>query len=111
MRSIVLVLSAAVLVLVLESVSRNRTISRDGLASDCGSLDYICSNRVLAHCGRFVLRSGALLLTREKWSVSVVGSCLVLGPVLVLGTPDTTLLGRVAGEGNEPAGRVHRVIG
>jgi hypothetical protein len=31
--------------------------------------------------------------------------------VLVLGTPDTTLLGRVAGEGNEPAGRVHRVIG
>jgi hypothetical protein len=51
LRSIVLVLSAAVLVLVLESVSRNRTISRDGLASGCGSLDYICSNRVLAHCG------------------------------------------------------------
>jgi hypothetical protein len=50
---LVLVLSAAVLVLVLvlESVSRNRTISRDGLASGCGSRDYICSNRVLAHCG------------------------------------------------------------
>ena len=28
-----------------------------------------------------------------------------------IGTPDTTLLGRVAGEGNEPAGRVDRVIG
>jgi hypothetical protein len=31
--------------------------------------------------------------------------------MLVLGTPDTTLLGRVAGEGNEPAGRVDPVIG
>ena len=49
--ALVLVLSAAVLVLVLESVSRNRTISRDGLASGCGSRDYVCSNRVLAHCG------------------------------------------------------------
>jgi hypothetical protein len=49
LRAIVRVLSAAVLV--LESVSRNRTNSRDGLASGCGSLDYICSNRVLAHCG------------------------------------------------------------
>jgi hypothetical protein len=35
----------------------------------------------------------------------------VLVPVFVTGTPDTTLLGRVAGEGNEPAGRVDPVIG
>jgi cytochrome c oxidase assembly factor CtaG len=44
-------------------------------------------------------------------AVVLVLSAAVLVPMLVLGTPDTTLLGRVAGEGNEPAGRVHRVIG
>jgi hypothetical protein len=49
--ALVLVLSAAVLVIVLESVSRHRTNSRDSLASGCGSRDYVCSNRVLAHCG------------------------------------------------------------
>jgi hypothetical protein len=44
-------------------------------------------------------------------SAAVLGPVLVPVNVLVLGTPDTTLPGRVAGEGNEPAGRVHRVIG
>jgi hypothetical protein len=56
--------------------------------------------------GGWWLRAIVLVL-----SAAVLGPVLVPVNVLVLGTPDTTLLGRVAGEGNEPAGRVHRVIG
>ena len=57
--------------------------------------------RVLG-AAEIVLSAAVLVLGTAE----IVLSAAVLVIVLVLGTPDTTLLGRVAGEGNEPAGRI-----